>query len=215
MSVCRAEVLRTVAVFTVHAGLQAGNTGSARCPIHPIAQRGAEMSCIHKSCAIHAQYQSWNYAQTKPWSFINMERTQVLDYKHSHTQLCKWPNNSGFLPRYGIMLYYVRTQLHSGVAWHSVHQPFSPVLLVSWERAQPAEKLTAVWPLMAAPSPSQASPLPTSSTNSLSGWHTLHSWHCYISRIWTEGEIEQKHAHTQIQEAGPARARGSLRESNL
>lgn len=35
-----------------------------------------------------------------------------------NAQLCKWLNNSGFLPRYGIILSYVRTQLCSGTVWH-------------------------------------------------------------------------------------------------
>lgn len=83
-----------------------------------MASHGAAVSCSHNSCATHTQYQCWNYAQTRPWSFINMDRAQVLDYKHSYMQLCKWVNNSGFLPRYSIILSYVRTQLCSGTVWH-------------------------------------------------------------------------------------------------
>lgn len=170
------------------------------------------MSCIHNSCATHTQYQCWNYAQTQPWSFINMDRTQVLDYKHSYTQLCKWLNNSGFLPRYGIILSYVRTQLCSGTVWHLCTSAFLSSTACKLGKNQAYRKAYrnvtshgSTLSLLSIP----PSLLPSSRrvlhfalmpgsqekrncTNSLLRWHTLHGWQCYARKtvaFWTPERV--------------------------
>lgn len=199
----------TVAVLTVHELFRAGSTNPARYPVHPVASRGAAMSCIHNGCATHTQYQCWNDAQTQPWSFINMDRTQVLDYKHSHTQLCKQLNNSGFLPRYGVTLSYVRTQLSSDTAWHLCISALLSSTACELGKSKVYRKAyrnvtshgSTLSLLSILPSPAQltlcfalclnANIQRKEKTYQLPvGWHTLCGWQCYGIKtmgFWTPG----------------------------
>lgn len=221
-SKCARLVCLYIAVPTVHKLFRAGSTNPARYPIHPMASRGAAMSCIHNGCATHTQYQCWNVAQTQPWSFINMDRTQDLDYKHSYTQLCKWLNNSGLLPRYGVTLSYVRTQLHSGTVSHLCISALLSSTACELGKSKVYRKAyrnvtshgSTLSLLGISPSPAQLpscvlhfASMPTykekrkCTDRLLGGTHSM-AGSVMPSKLWDfelQGEHKQEHAHSQVQ----------------